>query len=62
MVWRKWLHLIGYLVQYLSQVALHVLHNHEQVRELEGRLFLLALVLANYDVVELSGEFVTLHL
>jgi len=62
MVWRKWLHLVGYLIEYLSEIALHVLHNHEQVRELEGWLFLLALVLANDYVIELSGKFVTLHL
>ena len=32
---RKWLHLIRYLVEYFSEIALHVLHNHEQVRKLE---------------------------
>ena len=62
MVWRKWLHLIRYLVQYFSKIALHVLHNHEQVRELELRLFLLVLILADDYVIQLSGKFITFHL
>ena len=47
----KWLYLIRYLVQYLSEVALHVLHDHEQVGELELRGFRLVIILANDNVV-----------
>lgn len=35
MVWREWLYLVRYLVEYFSEVTFHVLHYHEQVRELE---------------------------
>lgn len=58
----KGLHLFRDFVEYFSEVALHVLHYHEQVLELELGFALQVIVLADYDVIELSGKFVTFHL
>ena len=62
MVGGKWLHLIGYLVKYLTKVALHVLHDHEQVGELKARVLRVVIILANDYVIQFGRELVRLHL
>ena len=51
MVYRQRGHLRGDPVHDLPQIALHVLHDHEQVLELEVIELFAVRVLANYHVV-----------
>ena len=51
-----------YPVHDLPEIALHVLHDHEQVLKLKVLVLFAVGILANYHVVELGGILIIFHL